>query len=95
VYSTHNFFHQISHEEHSDKDCAGSCTIIIDAENSDKQSDTKSFKFSIDNISSHILCSFDFIPNIPHQKFISNNITVIPLKLPELASPPPKISLFI
>ncbi len=91
VYSTHNFFHHISHEEHSEKDCAGSCTIIIDAEQSDKHSDTKSFKFSIENISSHLLCSFDFIPDIPYQNFISNKITVIPPKLQELPSPPPKI----
>jgi hypothetical protein len=91
VYSTHDFFHHISHEEHSDTDCAGSCTIIIDAEKSDTHSDTKSFKISIENISTHLLCSFDFLPDIPHQIFIANNITVIPPKLLELASPPPKI----
>lgn len=91
MYSTHNFFHHISHEEHSDKDCPGSCTIIIDAEKSDKHSDTKSFKISIDNISSHLLSSFDFIPDIPYQKFNSNKITVIPPKLQKLPSPPPKI----
>lgn len=91
VYSTHSFFHNISHEEHSDSDCSGSCTIIIDAEKSDAHSDTKSFKISIDNVSAHIIYGFNFIPEIPDQKFNSKNISAVPPKLQELPSPPPRI----
>lgn len=93
VYSTHDFFHHICHEEHSDTDCAGagSCTIIINAEKSDTHSDTKSFKISIENVSSHIINSFNFIPEFPNQKIVLQDITSSPPDLIELPSPPPKI----
>jgi hypothetical protein len=91
VYSTHNLFHHISHEEHEDNDCHNSCTIIIDAEYSDKHSDTKSFKVSIDNISSHISSGYVFTGEIPDTKFFIVTVSETPPEFTELSSPPPRI----
>ncbi len=93
MYSTHNFFHHHSSEQHQgpDKDCDGTCTLIIDAEKSEKSSDTKSFKISIDSFSSHVLSYFVFTPQIPDENFSTQNIIESPPRFIKLATPPPKI----
>lgn len=91
VYATHDVFHHINHEEHSDKDCSGSCTIIIEAEKSEKSSDAKSYKVSIDNFSSHLLNHFDFTPQIPEINFVSNFLTSSPPSVTNSDTPPPRI----
>jgi hypothetical protein len=91
VYSTHNLFHYISNEEHNDKDCNGSCTLIIDAEKSDKSSDSKSIKLNIDNYSSHTFTWFVFTPYIPIQSLAIPDFTSSPPHQSDSPVPPPKI----
>lgn len=93
VYSTHNFFHHHSSEQHqeSDRDCDGSCTLIIDAEKSEKSNDAGSFKVSIDNFSSHVLTYFIFTPQIPTANFSIKDATSSPPEFIKLSTPPPKV----
>ncbi|MBS1491901.1 MAG: hypothetical protein JST55_00240 [Bacteroidetes bacterium] len=91
VYSSHNLFHKISNEQHNDKDCDGSCTIIIDAEKSDKSSDTKSIKISLDNFSSHTYTYFIFAPQIPKHTLAISFISSSPQEIADSPFPPPKI----
>lgn len=64
VYSTHNFFHGFAHEEHTHTDCSGDCTIIIDAQKSESNAETKFFKVNIYNLSTHLIIEDNFILNI-------------------------------
>ncbi len=91
VYTTHDIFHHIGHEEHSEKDCNGSCTIIIEAEKCADGSATKSYKINIDNFSSHIITDYGFTPALPVQNFIIQNIISSPPFLSSLDTPPPRI----
>ena len=91
VYSTHEFFHEIT-EEHqpADTDCEDHCAIIKVAENSENSTETKFFKISSETISSHLLHLFNNITN-PYKEIVYfNTVSFKESELFAIYTPPPK-----
>jgi len=89
VYSTHNFFHGLAHEEHSHSDCSVDCTIIIEAQKSDTATEAKFFKISINNLSSHLIFEDVFIQRENCNQIITQNAEPPLLIYSAVPTPPP------
>ena len=92
LYSTHELFHYITEEHHShESECNEDCLIIKVAENSENNTETKFFKISTENFSTHITYSFTISTPI-HEVIIFVSENSYPQKKTlGITTPPPKV----
>lgn len=90
LYTAHNFIHHISGEQHNEKDCDGTCTIIVNSDKSENSNQAKFFKIIFESISSHLTAEFLFEPPAEKKLFTHTDNLYFPEGINKNLPPPPK-----